>query len=215
VRSHLTDVVPLHLIATEAKIHDNALFSYAPKTTKSNHLDTYRITTLTTILHSAEAWFDIFLTIPPATLADFGFLILTQLSYFCVAVYRLATLDEPDWDRHTVLDTVDLLRVLDDLEQRFARVASDAGLISDRPDGDIFTKSVKAIGSLRVAWGVAIAGSTATSGDGATSRGQDVTMVPAGEGLDPVILEEFSTEFAEGFNGWLTDMFTPWEGLDR
>jgi len=190
------DIIRLHVLSTELDISEVGLYHFQPKRTIIP--DTHRLSMLAKSLQAARSWLDVFFSMEPSTSASASFFIWCQMSHVITSLYRLSVIDEPDWDRVLVRDTVDLMDVMDRLIQRFARVSADASLISDRPDGqDPYAAVIKSIRTIKVAWE-------------ATVR-QAGSMVPQVGDIED--LDSFSNEFLEGMNGWMSDMFVSWEPI--
>ena len=156
---------------------------------------------LSTSLQLTKIWFDEFLSLPPSECSMVAFPTYSQLAYFTVVLYRLSTLDDPHWDKAAVRHTYDALQLLDALTAKMAQVAAASGIISDRPDGDTFTKTSKAIEPIKAAWEPVLT----------QTQGREKS---AGVPFEPNVLDNFSFDVADGLNGWLTDMFTPgWDSM--
>lgn len=187
-----------HAITTEGEINEVALFPAGPR---GSSPDLQRISMLSAALQLTKTWFDDFLSLPPAECFMLAFPAYSQLAYFTVVIYRLSTLEDPHWDRAAVRQTYDALQLLDALTAKMSQVAAASGIISDRPDGDTFTKTGKTIEPIKAAWEPIL---NQVSGQ----------VKSASVSFEPNVLDNFSFDVADGLNGWLTDMFTPgWDSM--
>jgi hypothetical protein len=162
--------------------------------------DAHRLSMLARCLQTIRAWLDVYFNMPPATSASASFFIWCQMSHVTTSLYRLSVIEEPDWDKDLVRATVDLMEVMDKLIQRFSHVSAEAGLICDRPDGlDPYAMVVLSVRTIKSAW--------------------EMTVRPEGVGVGVLLpdglgeLDSFSTEFLEGINEWMSDMFVSWDSM--
>jgi hypothetical protein len=166
---------------------------------RGNVPDIGRLNMLSACLQLTKAWFAEILSLPPKTFFLFGFPIFSQMSHQMVLIYRLTTLEEPDWDRQFVRQTLDAIALLDQISDKFAFIPAEAGVISDRPEGDIFTRCVRAVKTLKTAWEPHFAQAQV----GMVNSGSDT--------LDALMTENVSFDFADGLNSWFSDIFAPWD----
>ncbi|KAE8420988.1 hypothetical protein BDV36DRAFT_292664 [Aspergillus pseudocaelatus] len=146
-KSSAKDVVLLHLYSNELEITVSFL-SFSPSDVKASRQDH-----LFQALTSISSWFNIFLMIPPAEYVSFTFAILSQISRCLVTLYRLATLDAPNWDKHRAQQTANPLSILDRLVNVLEQVPVVVGIDnSSYPNGDLFSRSAEILRSVRPGW---------------------------------------------------------------
>ncbi|KAB8222898.1 hypothetical protein BDV33DRAFT_201036 [Aspergillus novoparasiticus] len=146
-KSSAKDVVLLHLYSNELEITVSFL-SFTPSDVKASRQDH-----LFQALTSISSWFNIFLMIPPAEYVSFTFAILSQISRCLVTLYRLATLDAPNWDKHRAQQTANPLSILDRLVNVLEQVPAVVGIDnSSYPNGDLFSRSAEILRSVRPGW---------------------------------------------------------------
>ncbi|KAK3361646.1 hypothetical protein B0T24DRAFT_642079 [Lasiosphaeria ovina] len=174
--------------------------------------DAERLTLLADCLRTARIFFDYFFTIEPAEYRGFGFCIYTQVSHFISSVYRLSMIDDPDWDRDMVRSTIDIIDVMDHVAAQFERVAADAGILNDRPDGgNLWTYTARATETIRASWEPIFRPKTSSDVDPSDAPGGPENFDTAAS----TGLEGFSGDFVECFNGWMTDMWEmSWNASD-
>lgn len=178
----------------------------------ANLPDVARLDIYYACLHAVKAWFDHFLTLPPAAYYTTPFLTFSQLSHCTIALYRLSVLEDPVWDRASVRSTIDLIATLDEIGDRFMRVCSEAGLNVDVEEGNAFAKAVKTIKGLKGTWEASMAplakvdapAATGVDGTGVLGAGMG-----GGAGVGEVELGQFGLDLMD--NRWFTDIFTPFD----
>ncbi|KAK1714396.1 hypothetical protein BDP67DRAFT_618253 [Colletotrichum lupini] len=178
----------------------------------ANLPDVARLDIYYACLHAVKAWFDHFLTLPPAAYYTTPFLTFSQLSHCIIALYRLSVLEDPVWDRASVRSTIDLIATLDEIGDRFMRVCSEAGLNVDVEEGNAFAKAVKTIKGLKGTWEASMAplakvdapAATGVDGTGVLGAGMG-----GGAGVGEVELGQFGLDLMD--NRWFTDIFTPFD----
>ena len=185
----LADVVLAHLWSTELTINEIAL---AQLPMVADYSSFKRIETLYACLKSIKSWFELFFNIPLTDYIKFPFTIFSQLVHCLFTLFRLSTLDESAWDKHSVKDTADLLQIMDqiviNLEQAAAKFDTN-----DSPEGDLFSRAAKKYRSIRLEWETKL-------------RPEDLTVstVPSAQiGSDYALPEDFSIEFPD--NDWMMD----------
>ncbi|GAB1210516.1 hypothetical protein APSETT445_009310 [Aspergillus pseudonomiae] len=84
---------------------------------------------------------------------SFSFAIFSQVSRCLLALYRLATLDAPNWDKNLVQQTANPLSILNRLVNALEQVPAVVGIDnSNYPNGDLFSRSAQILRSLRPEW---------------------------------------------------------------
>jgi hypothetical protein len=137
----------LHLYSDELEITIFSL-SLTPTDLKRPRLDH-----LFHALTSINSWFETLLMIPPSGYVSFTFPIFSQISRCLLVLYRLATLDAPNWDKTCVQQTTNPLSILNRLLNKLEQVPTAIGIDnSNYPNGDIFSRSAQILRSLRPEW---------------------------------------------------------------
>lgn len=77
-----------------------------------------------------------------------SFLFWAQFARCVVILYKLSTLDDPAWDRGAVCNTVDLLKLLDQMMDNLELASSEAG---EQADDDLL-KQITLRGRMSRAW---------------------------------------------------------------
>ena len=186
----LTEVVLAHLYCTELSVNEIA-FSQVPILT--NFSDLKQLKRLYACVESIRSWFEVFLAIPPADYIGFPFSIFSQLVHCLTTLYRLSTLNDPNWDKGSVRETTDLLPVLDQVINNMEQVAAVAGLDnSDIAEGDVFSRTARKFRSIRLEWEAKL--------------GPDelmVSAIPTRQSADATLTEAFPADFPD--NDWMMD----------
>lgn len=142
-------VVLLHLYSNELEIAVSSL-SFTPSDVKAS-----RQYHLLQALTSINSWFKILFMIPPAGYVSFTFAIFSQISRCLLALYRLAILDVPNWDKNHVQQTANPLSILNRLLNILEQVPAVVGIDnSNYSNGDVFSRSAQILRSLRSDWEV-------------------------------------------------------------
>ena len=78
---------------------------------------------------------------------------------FCIlALYRLATLDDPAWDRGLVRDTADLSLILGQIIEKFTQVKAMVNLDPGTSEGkDMFSGNARTIKAIKTWWDAKVA----------------------------------------------------------
>lgn len=156
--------------------------------------DFQRLESLYTCLRATKSWFDLFLVFSPALYVGVSFLTFTQLAHCLIALYRLSTLDDPDWDLGLVRETLDLSLVLDQVVTKMAQVKLAAGLdYGSSEDSDVFSQNSRRIGSIKAWWDAKISMDL-------TERNIAAVDETVGEA---------ATDFLD--DAWLKDILGPWD----
>ena len=95
------------------------------------------------------------------------------MAHSIIALYRLSTFDEPDWDRGLVRDTANLSLILGQLVTQLAHVKAAVGLdLGSSEDTDLFNTTSRTLGSIKTWWDSKVAAETV----GPATAGFDETM---------------------------------------
>lgn len=184
--------------ATEISICSIGILNTTP-TPPSSLPDTQRPTSLLACLQGIKAWLSTFLAIPPSKYILFSFALYAQLSQVIFLLYRLSTIEDPDWDLEVVRQEANVLDVLDQVIDRLSRVSREAEIICDAAEADSFSTAIKAIKYMRSTWESVLCPPTVG------------LVTPAVENLDEIMVQELNMDLPEGFGGWLTEGWS-WDG---
>jgi hypothetical protein len=121
----------MELHDTSLRIHEIAL-SHTPNIFSAD--SNQRLKSLYACLNAASSWVLIFLTIQPAQYIGLPTTTFAQLVHLFVSIYRLATFEDPSWDRQLVQETLDVPMFLETTEQNLLSVKEAAGLDRDGSD---------------------------------------------------------------------------------
>lgn len=123
-----------------------------------------------------------------------------------ITLFRLSTLDDPDavWDKTLVRNTADLLQIIDRVNENMEMASQQAGLISDHPEGDMFTRGLRMGRCMKQCWEAKLlaADASALDRDRSSSREQDLPrgMALASENVTDILPVDLFNE------AWMTDM---------
>lgn len=81
------------------------------------------------ILASLERWMTVFQSMPLADWVGVGCDLFAQFTHSMVVLFRLSTLEEPDWDVAQVTKRLDVFLVLDQAGETINAVAEAAGIV--------------------------------------------------------------------------------------
>ncbi|KAI1411838.1 hypothetical protein F5Y13DRAFT_164459 [Hypoxylon sp. FL1857] len=221
-------VILSHIYAAELSIADMSLWNvnpwltaHPPKPTTvsgsvSGGIDVGKLDAYYSSLQASKASLENFLSFSVPEFMCLTFSLTLHFGRSAQTLYRLMVVDDPEWDRTIVKNTVDLMQIMERSANRFMQVPHVCGIeTSDDPEAmDYYTKAGNALRATIPAWtatleqmgcGSGIGPATgAATGAGATPAAAD--QVPPG----PVIPEFTSMEWLD--DPWLTDMFRSWEG---
>jgi len=121
--------------------------------------DLQRLEGLDSILIAIERWIEIFFDVPLIDWIGTTYGILAQFSHCVIVLFKLTSLDEPDWDRTDVMKRANLLDILERLAQRLDSIPPLLGLVdSDDPaETGIFFKSSRLIRVLKATFSAELA----------------------------------------------------------
>ncbi|KAL2864261.1 Zn(II)2Cys6 transcription factor domain-containing protein [Aspergillus lucknowensis] len=181
--------------------HYTALILNEATTLTKNPLDSrslnfQQLEHLHACLEATKAWFDLFLTIPPAEYIGFPFSIFAQLEHNLLILYQMSTLEDPSWDTSTVRQKIDVLSTLDTVIQNMSQAAALAAL-DDEPNSDIISQLAKMYRPVRISW--------------ATNLGADASALPdrgAGEPSAETLQTMPIDLPLTPDHGWLTGVLT-------
>lgn len=143
-----TETLLLTLYDTELIVHEVGLSKVAVISSGPNF---QKLESLHACLISIKNWFELFLSISPALYIGFAQKTYTQLAHCTIAMYRLTVLEDPDWDRTLVQQTLNFPLILGHLVEKFAVVKLAAKLDCDSAeDNDIYSGFSRRVASLKV-----------------------------------------------------------------
>ena len=159
---------------------------------KQNTPGFQRLEWLYSCLNTVKSALDNFFKIPLSEYPGIPFPFFTRLARYIVVLYKLSTLNDPNWDTSLVRSTVDVLQVMDQLISNIQDARAADG--ENSAEG-LLDKSTRIFMSVR-SWCAAKLAENVGGGDSSS-----VGYQAAGEGsmlLEPLPLEDM----------WLKDNFT-------
>ena len=183
------------ILNTELTIYEAA--QELPLTSNSDNIPHKKITTFLHALYTIKAWLDKFFNIPQSAYPDVTFSMFSQFIHCIVSLFRLSTIDDPNWDRDAVKQTVDLVQVIERFAANVEKVRDARNLVIDNDEEDMFTKSTVLMRRLAAAWSAEIAA--------VGVRQNPEQAVPEIE-LPPELMD---LDMLDG--EWLTEMFLSWD----
>jgi hypothetical protein len=177
----------MELHDTSLRIHEVAL-SHTPDIFSAD--SNQRLKSLYACLNAASSWVLIFLTIQPAHYVGLPTTTFAQFVHLFVSIYRLATFEDPSWDRRLVQETLDVSMFLETTERNFLLVKEAAGLDRDGSgDVDIFSVFAARVRVFQMWW----AATNVDAAGGASGREE---------------MADLNMEFLD--DEWLRDVVGPW-----
>ncbi|KAI1643070.1 uncharacterized protein F4817DRAFT_271618 [Daldinia loculata] len=220
-------VVNSHLYAAELSIADmslwnvNAWLSTHPHRptgvsgSGSGGIDLGKIDAYYGSLQASKASLENFLSFELIEYPAISFSVTLHFGRAAQTLYRLMVVDDPEWDRSIVKNTIDMMAALEQAANNFTQVSSVCGLEnSDDPDNmDYYCRAGIALRSTIPAWsstleqislgvsvGTAVSEGTGTGAGAATPYQVQAQVLP----------ELTSLEWLD--DPWLSDMLRSWEG---
>ena len=139
-----------HFYSTELTINEIVLSRMPIASDQTNFRQIERLYGCT---ESIKSWFEVFFTIPPIAYIGFPFSVFSQLVRCLITLYRLSTLDDPAWDKHSVRNTANLLAIFDQVVNNMEQVATLAGHDNNDSIGeDVFSRTAKMFRAIRPGW---------------------------------------------------------------
>lgn len=131
-------------------------FSKSPLSDNSQGF--HRLECLYACLNATKSWFDLFLTVLPASYIEFSLSVFTQLAHCVIVLYRLSTFEHPDWDVVSARETANLLFYLEQVVKKMSSVKQAAGLDTGKGDDiDIYSITCQKLGSIKTWWDAKLA----------------------------------------------------------
>jgi hypothetical protein len=194
-------VVQGHLLATELAIQSLG------SSVKLNP-DLSRIESTYACLRVIKAWYDIYFALPLIEVAGAPFFVYAELGQTVSALYRLATSEDPEWDKGLVYKEANVLVVLEQVTQRLYEVGSVFPMEADGEDVPFYERIAKIVRGIKASWEPAL---NQQMGDmlppNSNSSSQAVpNNVAQGMAMAP---DPYSMDMNE--IPWMSDVFGPWE----
>ncbi|OTB18715.1 hypothetical protein K445DRAFT_314574 [Daldinia sp. EC12] len=220
-------VVNSHLYAAELSIADmslwnvNAWLSTHPhrptgvSSTGSGGIDLGKMDAYYASLQASKACLENFLRFELSEYPAISFSITLHFGRAAQTLYRLMVVDDPEWDRSIVKNTIDMMAALEQAANNFTQVSNVCGLedSSDPDNMDYYTRAGLALRSTIPAWSSTLeqvnlgagVGSAVPEGTGVAATAATSYQVQA-----QVLPELTSLEWLD--DPWLSDMLRSWEG---
>ncbi|KAK6951651.1 hypothetical protein Daesc_006174 [Daldinia eschscholtzii] len=220
-------VVNSHLYAAELSIADmslwnvNAWLSTHPhrptgvSSTGSGGIDLGKMDAYYASLQASKACLENFLRFELSEYPAISLSITLHFGRAAQTLYRLMVVDDPEWDRSIVKNTIDMMAALEQAANNFTQVSNVCGLenSSDPDNMDYYTRAGLALRSTIPAWSSTLeqvnlgagVGSAVPEGTGVAATAATSYQVQA-----QVLPELTSLEWLD--DPWLSDMLRSWEG---
>ncbi|KAI1774290.1 hypothetical protein F4818DRAFT_79026 [Hypoxylon cercidicola] len=211
-------VVLSHIYAAELSVADMALWNVNPWLTThplkptshasatGNSIELGKIDAYYASLQASKALLENYLRFSPAQYLYIPFSVTLHFGRAAQTVYRLLVVDDPDWDRAIVKNSIDLMAVMEQTAANYQEVHRVCGLeTTDDPETtDYYTKAANALRATIPAWMATLeqcgAGSESGPGAGAASG---AGAGPASSDQSQYPIEFTSMEWLD--DPWLTD----------
>ncbi|CAG9990119.1 unnamed protein product [Clonostachys byssicola] len=222
-------VIRLHIHFCEVQIHSTGLYSQSLTDTPYG-VDAQRIDSMYGCVRSIRGWHDLFFSLPINELPGLPFSCFIHLFQCQVSLYRLATTEDPAWDKDMMRHTVDLLEFLDQAHDRFQQLNQVYVLKTGPGDETLWQKGCKIMRNIKAMWEPALAsaalgGLPTPSSQGFSGLGSgSVAGMPVpgpvhnsgaaaamGGDKNPLLPENGPMDFND--MAWMTDVFGPWDFL--
>lgn len=172
-----------------------------------------RIDSMHSCLRACRAWYDLFFSLPAPEMPGLPFAFYVEMSQTQVALYRLTTSEDPDWDKEILRNTADLLSILDKTTEKCMEAAELYPVETEDEEGTLFTKAAKIMRNIKASWEPALAqhlGGLPTPNSQVMANSSSVIeQVPLVEAENAVMGDPSSIDFTD--LAWMTDVFGPWE----
>ncbi|CAF9905139.1 MAG: hypothetical protein GOMPHAMPRED_003053 [Gomphillus americanus] len=207
------EVLEFFILNTELTIHEAA--QELPLTSNNDNnnnksivIPHKKITTFLQALYTIKAWLDNFFNLSESAYPDITFSMFSQFIHCIVSLFRLSTIDDPNWDRDVVKQTVDLVQVIERFAMNVEKVRDTRNLVIDNDEEDMFTKSTALMRRLAAAWSAEIA-AVGLKKQQQQQQQQDPAaekqVVPEIE-VPPELMDLDLLD-----SEWLTEMFLSWD----
>ncbi|RYO85816.1 hypothetical protein DL766_003772 [Monosporascus sp. MC13-8B] len=142
ITNQLTWSTQLYLRQTELKIRESLLARRREPQDHAGFWQFLRLQDLDSVLDSAERWLAVFSEMPLCDWAGVSVDVFSQFTQCLVALFRLATLDEPGWDLEEVRRRADVFEILDRSCETIDRVPAALGITdAEGPRRGLFFKT--------------------------------------------------------------------------
>ncbi|XDG02578.1 hypothetical protein ABKA04_002193 [Annulohypoxylon sp. FPYF3050] len=221
-------IVLSHLYAAEIAIADMSLWNVnpwltahpprpPPATGSAGGIDIGKLDAYYSSLTASKASLENFLSFAPGEYMCLSMPLTLHFGRATQTVYRLMVVDDPEWDRNIVKDSIDLMSMMERTANRFLQVPQICGIeVSEDPEMiDYYTKAANALRATIPSWTATLEQLGCASGS-ATAAAAGGTPAPGvGAGCEPPqqypgMPELPSMEWLD--DPWLTDMLRSWEG---
>lgn len=222
--NELLEVVLSHLYAAELSIADMTLWNVNPwltthplkpasdlsGTAGGNGTDLAKLDAYYASLQASKAVLDNYLSFSPAQYLYIPFAVTLHFGRAAQTIYRLLVVDDPDWDRAIVKNSIDLMAVMEQTAVNYSQVHRVCGLeTTDDPETtDYYSRAANALRATIPAWtasleqnGGGAGASGAGAGAGTEATGPGVAPAPFDQSQYPI--EFTSMEWLD--DPWLTD----------
>ncbi|KAI1371345.1 hypothetical protein F4677DRAFT_435824 [Hypoxylon crocopeplum] len=210
-----------HLYAAELSIADMSLWNVnpwltthplKPSTTNGNvHVDLGKLEAYYASLQASKACLENYLSFPISSYLCLSFPLTLHFGRAAQTLYRLMVVDDPEWDRTIVKNSIDLMGAMEQTANNYTQVPHVCGVeTSDDLEGmDYYTKAANALRATIPMWSATmeqVVLGIGTTGPGTAPPAADPNQMPSAS----AVAEFASMEWMD--DPWLTDMLRSWEG---
>ncbi|KAI0896268.1 hypothetical protein F4806DRAFT_56629 [Annulohypoxylon nitens] len=221
-------VVLSHLYAAEISIADMSLWNVnpwltahpprpPPATGSAGGIDIGKLDAYYSSLTASKASLENFLSFAPGEYMCLSMPLTLHFGRATQTVYRLMVVDDPEWDRNIVKDSIDLMSMMERTANRFLQVPQICGIeVSEDPEMiDYYTKAANALRATIPSWTATLEQLGCASGNATAAAAAGTPAPGVGAGCEPPqqypgMPELPSIEWLD--DPWLTDMLRSWEG---
>ncbi|KAI2467935.1 hypothetical protein F4781DRAFT_400299 [Annulohypoxylon bovei var. microspora] len=224
-------IILSHLYAAEIAIADMSLWNVNPwltvhpprpdpVTRSGGGIDVGKLDAYYSSLEASKASLENFLSFAPGEYMCLSMPLTLHFGRATQTVYRLMVVDDPEWDRNIVKNSIDLMSMMERTANRFLQVPQICGIeMSEDPETmDYYTKAANALRATIPSWMATLdqlgCGSGAATAGGAGTPAAGMGPIPGAEQPQyppgSVVPEFTSMEWLD--DPWLTDMLRTWEG---
>ncbi|KAI2602463.1 hypothetical protein GGR54DRAFT_645021 [Hypoxylon sp. NC1633] len=220
-------VVQSHLCVAELSIADMTLWNVNPWLTThphrppasaaTSHVDVPKLEAYYASLQASKACLENFLSFQVADYFAFSFSLTLHFGRSAQTLYRLMVVDDPEWDRAIVRNSIDLMGAMEQAANKYTQVPPVCGVepTGDDPEHmDYFTKAANALRATVPMWSATLEqvvlgiGQTGPAPPPIDPNSQMMSGVGIPVGVP--VGEYSSMDWMD--DPWLTDMMQSWEG---
>lgn len=117
----------------------------AASSSQPSSSSTERIECLYACVAAVKDWFAVFLPISPRVYAHLPLAVFSQMSHCVAAVFRLANIEDPAWDRAAVADTINMVGIVSSMGEKMEEAAELCREAGDDAHAEMFIMSLAAI----------------------------------------------------------------------